>query len=58
MTIRIKALLWAAAIIIAALVSVSVGLGEGASYGITAGLSGAAWGSLKSDTSCGRSCLK
>lgn len=41
-----KALLWAAAIIIAAIITQWNGLSDSASFGITAGLSGAAIGSL------------
>ncbi len=51
-----KALLWAAIIIGAAIASVFVDLNQGARFGIIAGLSGAAWGTLHSDLGCARSC--
>lgn len=56
MTVRSKALLWAAIIISAALISTGMGLSDGASLGIVGGFSGAAWGSLNSNMGCGRSC--
>lgn len=46
MDIRIKALLWASAILVAAWVSRANDLSDGAAFGILAGLSGAAVGSL------------
>lgn len=57
MSIRTQALLWAAAIIAAALIANTYGLSDGASVGIISGLSGAAWGSLQMDSSCG-GCLR
>ncbi len=53
-----KALIWAAAIIIAAVLAQGNGLTGGASFGIIGGLSGAAWGSLNSDMGCKRRCLQ
>jgi len=58
MTYRIKALLWAAIIIAAAIVTVILGLNQGASFGIVGGLSGAAWGALQETSGCGRGCLQ
>ena len=58
MSIRSKALLWAAIIILAAILSVSMGLNNGAAFGVIGGLSGAAWGSLQADGACGRECLQ
>jgi len=58
MTYKTKALLWASAIIAAAVVSVGLGLNQSASFGIVGGLSGAAWGSLQSELGCGRSCVQ
>ncbi|EAQ28668.1 hypothetical protein NAP1_13753 [Erythrobacter sp. NAP1] len=57
MTEQSKSLLWAAIIIAAALVCLGIDLNTGASFGVISGLSGAAWGSLSSDFSCGRSCV-
>ena len=56
MRINTKAILWAGAIITAALISVGLGLSDGASLGVIGGLSGAAWGSLSAKSACGRSC--
>ena len=53
----LQSLIWASAIIIAALVCVSNGVSDAASFGIVMGLSGAAIGSLNSDLGCGRRCL-
>lgn len=58
MTVKSRALLWAAIIISAALICTSLGLNTGASFGIFSGLTGAAWGSLSGDLGCGRSCLQ
>ena len=58
MTARSKALIWAAIIIAAALICSGMGLSNAASFGMVSGLTGAAWGSLSSDISCGRSCLQ
>ena len=58
MTIRSKALLWAAIIISAALFAVGLGLNDGTSFGIIGGLSGAAWGSLASEGACMGSCAQ
>lgn len=50
-----KALIWAAIIIAAALVANGQGLSDSASFGIVAGLSGAAIGTIYSNRrSCGR----
>lgn len=56
--VRVKALIWAAIIIVAAITSVLLGLNQGASLGIVGGLTGAAWGSLQTETACGRECLQ
>lgn len=53
-----KALLWAAGIIAAAVFMQAQGMSDGASFGVIAGLSGAAWGSLNTETGCGRGCLQ
>ena len=55
MTIKTKALLWAGAIIVAAIFANLMGLSSGASFGIIAGLSGAAVGALygKRGKACG-----
>ncbi len=55
---RIKALLWAAIIIGAAFVANAQGINDGASYGLIAGLTGAAWGTIHSRSSCGMGCLQ
>ena len=57
MTQTSKALIWAVMIIVAALVASAYNLSDSASFGLIAGLSGAAWGSIQSETVCGRSCL-
>ena len=43
-----KALIWAAIIICAALFAASFGLSQNAAFGITSGLTAAAWGSIQS----------
>ena len=53
-----KALLWAAVIIAAAIFMQAQGMNDGASFGVIAGLSGAAWASLNAETGCRRSCLQ
>ncbi|MBV7258721.1 hypothetical protein [Erythrobacter crassostreae] len=58
MTRNTQALIWAAIIIAAALICVSYGLNNAASFGIVSGLSGAAWGSLQADSPCVRGCLQ
>ncbi len=58
MGIRIKALIWAAVIIGAALAANANGLSDSASFGIVAGLTGAAWGSIQSRGGCGTGCLQ
>ncbi|MDJ0641394.1 MAG: hypothetical protein QNJ15_01125 [Erythrobacter sp.] len=57
MTCFPMAFAWAAFILGAAIWTQSQGLGDGASFGIIAGLSSAAWGSLHSEFGCGRGCL-
>lgn len=54
----IPALAWACIIILVAFVMQSQGVSDPASAGIVFGLTGAAWGSLQSDTPCGRGCLQ
>ena len=51
-----KALLWAGLIIAATSVANANGLSEGAAFGIIAGLSGAAIGSLYGRRGCGARC--
>ena len=58
MTNRAKALIWASIIIGAAWLANAEGLSDGASYGLIAGLSGAAWGTLQSRSSCGMGCMQ
>ena len=58
MTTRVKALIWAAIIIGAAFVANAQGLSDAASYGLIAGLTGAAWGSIHSRSVCGTGCLQ
>ncbi|MBO6609518.1 hypothetical protein [Altererythrobacter sp.] len=58
MSIQAKTLIWAAIIIGAAFVANSQGLSDGASYGLIAGLTGAAWGSIQSRNVCGAGCLQ
>ena len=50
-------LAWAGIIILAAIISSGMGLSDGASFGVIAGLTGAAWGSIHSHTSCNAGCL-
>ncbi len=58
MTATNKALPWAAIIIAAALMAAGLDLSSNASFGLVAGLTGAAWGSVSSGkTSCASSCL-
>ena len=59
MTTKSLSLLWGAIIIAAALLATSLGMDDGASFGVIAGLSGAAYASIagKSGRSCGRTCL-
>ncbi|MGB3471726.1 MAG: hypothetical protein WBA51_12970 [Erythrobacter sp.] len=58
MTAITKALIWAAIIIAAALFASASDLSSGASFGIIAGLSGAAWGTLQSKAGCARGCSR
>ena len=58
MSVQIKALIWAAIILCAAVVMNVMNLSNGASIGVITGLSGAAWGSLQADSGCGRGCLQ
>ena len=53
-----KALVWAAGMIAVAVFMQAQGASDGASFGVIAGMAGAAWGSLNSETGCGRSCLQ
>ena len=54
----ILSLIWAGAILAAALISAANDLSDGATFGIIMGLTGAAWSSLYADTPCGRGCLQ
>ena len=56
MTNRAKAVTWAVIIIAAAFLTQSQGLSDAASYGVIAGLTGAAWGTVHSRRRCGRGC--
>ena len=53
-----KSLAWAGVIIAAAVVMQAHGMSDSASFGVIAGLSGAAVGSLNSDFSCGHKHLQ
>ena len=53
-----KGLGWAAAILVAAYAMTFTDLSTGASFGVIAGLSGAALASLRTGGGCGRSCLQ
>jgi len=53
-----RSLAWAGVMIGVALVLQSQGASEPASAGVVFGLAGAAWGSLQSETPCGRRCLQ
>ncbi|MEM6857014.1 MAG: hypothetical protein AAF559_04010 [Pseudomonadota bacterium] len=58
MSTNTKALLWAAIIIAAALVAAGLDLSANASFGLIAGLTGAAWGSVSSGSPhCVGGCL-
>ncbi|WP_298306832.1 hypothetical protein [uncultured Erythrobacter sp.] len=46
MTMTFKALIWAGIIIATAFYLNGIGMSQGASWGITSGLAGAAWGSI------------
>lgn len=56
-----KALLWAAVIIASALMASGLDLSANASFGLVAGLTGAAWGSISASSpktsSCAGGCL-
>ena len=58
MTNRAKALVWAAIILAAAFVANVQGLSESASFGLIAGLTGAAWGSIQTRSACRTGCLQ
>lgn len=53
-----KAVIWAAGIITAAIFTQSLGMSDAASFGVIAGISGAALGALNSRVGCGRSCMR
>lgn len=53
-----KALIWAAGMIAAVIVMQAQGMSDNASFGVIAGLTGAAWGALNAKAGCGRSCLQ
>ena len=52
----IHSLIWAGAIIAAAVIATSNGLSDNASFGIVMGISGAALGALSTGTGCARRC--
>ncbi|MEP3051967.1 MAG: hypothetical protein ABJP48_04400 [Erythrobacter sp.] len=56
MTRNAKTILWATAIITAAIFTQVAGLSNGASFGIIAGLTGAAIGALSGNRSTGGKC--
>ena len=56
MTARSKALIWASIIIAAALLASGIGMSDAASFGLIAGLTGAAWGSIHGESGCGQNC--
>ena len=56
MNMIMKALLWAGLIIAAAFVASANGVSDGSAFGIVAGLSGAAVGSLYGRRRCGAGC--
>ena len=58
MTFYRKPYFWAATIILAAIICLSFGLNQGATFGVIGGLSGAAWGSMHADSNCRRGCLQ
>lgn len=53
-----RAVIWAAGIIAAAIFTQAQGMSDAASFGVIAGLSGAALGALNSEVGCGRGCLQ
>lgn len=55
MTTTGKAVIWAAGIIAAAIFMQAQGMSANASFGVIAGLTGAAWASLNAKAGCGRS---
>ena len=57
MNMTFKALIWAGIIIATAFYLNSLGMNQGASFGITSGLAGAAWGSIYGGYKpCGSEC--
>ncbi|WP_299196056.1 hypothetical protein [uncultured Erythrobacter sp.] len=58
MTVRNKAIIWAAIIISAALIMAGLEMSTGASFGVIGGLTGAALASTQSEGACGRGCLQ
>lgn len=50
-------LIWAGAILAAAVICSTNGMGDNASVGIVMGLSGAAWAALHSKRGCNRECV-
>ena len=58
MTNRAKALMWATIIIGTAFLANSQGLSDSVSFGLIMGLTGAAWASINSRSSCGTGCLQ
>ncbi|MEL7218916.1 MAG: hypothetical protein AAGK01_10855 [Pseudomonadota bacterium] len=49
---------WVALILGVAIWTQSQGMSDSASFGVIAGLSGAAWGTMHSDLGCGRRCAQ
>lgn len=58
MKTRYKALAWAALMIGGAIAMQACGFSDAASYGVTAGLGGAAWGTLSPSSVCTGGCLQ
>ncbi len=53
-----KALLWAVLILASAFAMSALDVDSSASFGVIAGLTGAAWASLQSEAGCSRGCLQ
>ena len=53
-----KALIWATGLITAAIFMQAQEMSDAASFGVIAGLTGAAWGSLNAKAGSARSCLR
>lgn len=58
MTAKNKAFVWAFIILAAAIAMNIYGLSNAASFGVVSGLTGAAWGSIYSESGCTKGCLQ